>query len=154
MIFLNRFFKFLMLFVVAYFLLFVVGMYFFADSDLGISFLDYLKNRLQTPQLLIILGFALIYPFLGFGKIKFYINGSWEDNKEWIDSVITNCGFEEISFQNSTIIYQKKNRFIRAVNLGEDVLKVQIDDSPIIISGMRKELKKLKQQLDFAKKMK
>lgn len=152
MVIVQRFIKFLALFAVFYFLFFIVALYFLSDAYLQTGFNHFFIQHFQIKQLLIIVLFSAIYPFVGFTKVKFYMNGDWDSNKDWILAVIANCGFEQIP--NTVNSFRKKNVFVRAINLGEDILNINTSDNPIIISGMRKELKKLKQQLDFEKRLK
>jgi hypothetical protein len=124
-----------------------------SPSSKDIPLDEFIAMRFGLKSVLIIFGFSIIYPLMGFAKIKFYVNGDWEANKEWIIPIVEECGYVKEEENDKEITYRKKNKFMRAINLGEDHLILDKTDNPLEFYGMRKEVKRLKQRLDLAKEL-
>ncbi|GEM_PF-6282794 len=150
--FLRRFLKFLVFFGISYILIFVLFVYMSpANNDVPLK--EIIAMRFGLKSVVIIFVFSIIYPLLGFAKIRLYINGNWSANEEWIVPIIEECGYVKEQEDDKEIMYRKKNKFMRAINLGEDHLILDKTDNPLEFYGMRKEVKRLKQRLDIAKEL-
>ena len=124
-------------------------------TNLGkqISYKDIFRSLLGTSRIrifLIIAGaYALIYPFLVFGKKERYLNGSFEKNRTGLLKAFEEQNYVLAKESETKLEFRKKSGFSKFMLFGQDKIEVDISGNPIIIDGLRKELQRLNVSLDM-----
>ncbi len=105
----------------------------------------------DRTNLLIILFFAaysLIYPLLGYGKIKRHLNGNYADNSEHFEKAFEAMGYIKTATRDDRIVYRRKSGLSRFMEMYEDGIEVFTGEDPVIISGLRKRITRINRIID------
>ncbi|MBN2350786.1 MAG: hypothetical protein JXJ22_18250 [Bacteroidales bacterium] len=111
-------------------------------------FAELISTGRYTLLVALLLIFSFSYPILGFGKKVRYINGSFVKNRQEIEMAFDDLNYLLESEEENTLVFRKKNILLRFIYYWEDKIEVDTKNNPLIISGVRKELRKLDQLLD------
>lgn len=104
----------------------------------------------RTRLLLIIAAlYSFVYPLLVFGKKERYINGKFTANREGFLKAFAEQDYFLSKEAENKLEFRKKSGFNRAMSFGQDKLEVDISGNPVIIDGLKKELRKLDVSLDM-----
>ncbi len=118
-----------------------------------ISFQEIISALLENNRIrifLIIAGiYALIYPVLVFGKTERYMNGSFEKNRDGLLKSFEEQKYVMTKETGTKLEFRKKSGFSRIMSFGQDKIDIDISGNPIIIDGLRKELRRLDVSLDM-----
>jgi hypothetical protein len=109
----------------------------------------FLGSRRIRLLIFVVFGYSLIYPLLVFGKRERYINGKFSDNRDGFLKAFAEQDYVLTKEKNSTIEFRKKSGFSRIMSLGQDKIEVDFTGNPVIIDGLRKELRRLDTSLDM-----
>ncbi len=93
-------------------------------------------------------GFALIFPLIGFGKKKVYLNKSFEEERIHLEKIMEAMGFVKVSDEGNLLCYRYKSGVKKMLLLYEDTIAIEHSDNPVIISGPQKELRRLGRMFD------
>jgi hypothetical protein len=99
--------------------------------------------------LFVVVAYSLIYPLLVFGKKERYINGKFSDNRYGFIKAFAEQNYVLTKERGTKLQFRKKSGFSRFMSLGQDKIEVDISDNPVIIDGLRKELRRLDVSLDM-----
>jgi hypothetical protein len=99
--------------------------------------------------LFVVVAYSLIYPLLVFGKKERYINGKFSDNRDGFIKAFAEQNYVLTRERGTKLEFRKKSGFSRFISLGQDKIEVDISDNPVIIDGLRKELRRLDVSLDM-----
>lgn len=99
--------------------------------------------------LFVVLAYSLIYPLLVFGKKERYINGKFSDNRNGFFKAFAEQDYILTKEKETTLEFRKKPGFNRILLMGQDRIEVDFSDNPVIIEGLRKELRRLDASLDM-----
>lgn len=110
------------------------------------------NDRRMLTFLVLIFAYSLVYPVIAFTTIKRYLNGSYSDNQKHFEKVFETLGFEKESDSPDSIVYRKKSRLTRFLQWGEDRVVINTSSSPVTISGLRKNVKRIDALFDQLQK--
>lgn len=108
----------------------------FSTNKLGIEMFLSQKGLLMGVVIVI---FALLYPFFGFAKKTLSFNA--EQKTAEIENVMKMCGFARIDGgQNDKMLFKAETQAKRLMMLYEDVITITTIDGVSVIDGHRKEV--------------
>lgn len=93
---------------------------------------------------------AAFYPFLSYVKKEVFITGTYEENEETIQKVFENYGYELICQDSMTATYRIRSKFTRFMRMYEDAVIITKGESPLILSGYRRDIFKLASGIQYA----
>jgi hypothetical protein len=99
--------------------------------------------------LFVVLVYSLIYPLLVFGKKERYINGKFSDNRDGFIKAFTEQDYILTKEKDTMLVFRKKSGFSRILLMGQDRIEVDFSDNPVIMEGLRKELRRLDASFDM-----
>jgi preprotein translocase subunit SecG len=123
----------------------------FLRSGDGITELKevFMKSERIRLFLIVVVAYSLIYPVLVFGKKERYINGKFSDNRDGFIKAFAEQNYILTREKETILEFRKKSGFSRIMSLGQDKIEVNYTDNPVIIEGLRKELRRLDGSLDM-----
>lgn len=136
---LIRSIKYLIYFVLIFFL--IVGLiYFFStQKQSGLSFTEMFQEGSFPKLAIFFLAVAVIYPALGFGKRNLYLNGDYSKYADIIDSAMRDLDYEKASEEEGKVIYRCTSHSKRLGRMYEDAITFDVSDNPVVIEGFRKD---------------
>ncbi len=145
---LNRLVKYLVLLLIMIVILLTIA--FLRRGD-GITELK--EVFISSPRLklflVVVVAYSLIYPLLVFGKRERYINGRFSENRDGFIRAFAEQNYIPTKEKDMTLEFRKKSGFSRMMSLGQDKIEVDYSGNPVIIDGLRKELRRLDISLDM-----
>ncbi len=148
LIYLRRMVKYLLVIALFFFLLLIVLPSISESRPMSDTFLEIISNDRSRVILLLILLVAFFYPLIGFVKKERYLNSDFQKNRADIEKALSDLHYTLQDESGSILTYRKKSGFMRLMYYGEDKIEIDSTDNPIIISGLRKEIRKLDKMLD------
>ena len=145
---LSRLIKYLMLLMAMIIILLAIAFLRRGDgiNELKEAFLS--SNRIRL-FLFVVIAYSLIYPFLVFGKRERYINGKFSDNRDGFIKAFAEQDYILTKERDTILEFRKRSGFSRIMSLGQDKIEIDISENPVIIDGLRKELRRLDTSLDM-----
>ncbi len=111
-----------------------------------------LAERIKDPQLQLIwiffIAYTLIYPLIGFTKVQRHLNGTYNQNRDVFEKAFEILDFAKAKETEDVVVYQRKSKLARFMQLYEDEIEVKTGDNPVVISGMRKTVKRIDSMID------
>lgn len=111
-----------------------------------------LVGRLKDPKLqlfwIFILVYTLIFPLIGYTRIQRHLNGTFLQNRDAFEKAFEMLDYIKIEESQDHIVYRRRSKFARFMQIYEDGIVVIPGDNPVIISGMRKTVKRIDRMLD------
>ena len=143
----RRTFKFIfyLVFIFAIVLIFIPMI---TGSKPEFTFSEALQNRRMLLLIVLFLAYSLVYPLIGFTKIKRYLNGSFNDNREVFDKTFDILHYEKALDTPEKIVYRRKSKFTRFAQWYEDAVVIMPNENPVIISGLRKSVTRIDRMID------
>lgn len=145
---LRRMVKYLLVFAVIFFLFLILLPAVSENRPMGDSLMEMISNDRFRIILLIFFVLAFVYPVTNFVKKERYLNGDFQKNRGDIEKALSDLHYIMINEEDSKLIYRKKSGFMRMIYYWEDKIVIDITNNPILISGVRKEIKRLEKILD------
>lgn len=99
--------------------------------------------------LFVVLAYSLIYPLLVFGKKERYINGKFSDNRDGFIKAFAEQDYILAKEKDTILEFRKKSGFSRILLMGQDRIEVDFSDNPVIMEGLKKELRRMDAALDM-----
>ena len=109
---------------------------------------DIWQDRRMLMFMVLILAYALIYPFIAYTTIKRHLNGSFEDNRAVFEKAFEGLQYIKVLDTPEKIIYRKKSHFARFMHWYEDSIVILPNENPVIISGLRKAVTRIDRIVD------
>jgi hypothetical protein len=140
------------------FLVFLVALFFIMLFLLpwltrGISFEQTYNILLFSKKMRMVLSilfvYAFVYPLINFGRKDRYISGTFEDNRVVFEKVMEKLDYIKKSEEASLLVFRRKSAFPRIIMWGEDRVEIDIARKPILLSGPKKDLKRIEMALDI-----
>ncbi|MBN2482406.1 MAG: hypothetical protein JXB19_11740 [Bacteroidales bacterium] len=144
----RRFIKFLLYAVFFLILLLIILPLIAEGKTVSESFQELFRQKQTIIIIALLLAYSLLYPVIGFRKVKRYINGRFDDNKVYFDEAFQGLDYIKKRESDSEIVYRKKSFPTRALYLWEDEVKLDTYDNPVIISGMRKATTRINRRIE------
>ncbi|MBN2612576.1 MAG: hypothetical protein JXB00_13555 [Bacteroidales bacterium] len=107
------------------------------------------SNDRTRLVLLVAVIYSFFYPLLVFGKKERYINGKFESNREGFLKAFDEQGYKLRKESGNMLGFRKKSGFTRVMSMGQDKIEADISGNPVIIDGLKKELRRLDVSLDM-----
>ena len=147
-IYLRRMVKYLLVFALIFFLFLIVFPAVSTNRPMSDSFMDIISHDRSRILLILILIMAFIYPVISFVKKERYLNGDFQKNREDIEKALSDLHYILLNEEGPKLVYRKKSGFMRMMYYWEDNIEIDISNNPILISGVRKEIRRLEKILD------
>ncbi|MFO7658843.1 MAG: hypothetical protein R6W78_17420 [Bacteroidales bacterium] len=107
------------------------------------------SNERTRLVLLVAAIYSFIYPLLVFAKKERYINGNFETNRQGFLKAFDEQGYKLNKESGNMLEFRKKSGLTRVMSMGQDKIEADISGNPVIIDGLKKELRKLDVSLDM-----
>ncbi len=92
-------------------------------------------------MILVIVGFALLYPFMGYQKRSVPFNAT--QNKDEVERVMLMCGYTLSHSEGDRMVFRSSKAFNRLVLLYEDAITIETGTYSSEVSGPRREVVKV-----------
>ncbi|MDR2292395.1 MAG: hypothetical protein LBE11_02855 [Prevotellaceae bacterium] len=113
----------------------------------------FLEDGRPLQMLCLVVVFAVIYPFIGFAKVKIYLNQPVNEDKNEIIELFAQRKYVLVSDENKILTFRPKNKFNRLTRMYEDLLELDYSDTVLKFQGLRKDVYRYKRMLEeFAQK--
>lgn len=93
---------------------------------------------------------AAIYPGLSYIKKEAFITGTYQENEEKIHMVFENYGYELVSEDDETATFRIRSKMTRFMRMYEDAIVITKGESPLILSGYRRDIFRLASGIQYA----
>lgn len=93
---------------------------------------------------------AAIYPALSYVKKEAFITGTYSENEEAIKKVFSNYGYEMVSEDEESVTFRIKSGMTRFMRMYEDAIVITKGESPLILSGYRRDIFRLASGIQYA----
>ena len=133
-----------LLFIIIYFLI----LYLIGANENYDSFPEYLLSYAEPKLLGFYLLLVVIYPLVGFVNQKRHLNKDYSHNKEIVEKVFEQLGYEKTKENNDKVFFRKRTTVGRLALMFMDTVIVDKSENPIKIDGVRKEVKRINKELD------
>jgi len=145
----KRFLIFAVYFAVLITLMFIVLFYVKGYNDEG-ELINYLSTLLQKKFILFYVGMVAIYPLFAFINVKRHLNKEYAYYSEAVERVMEQSGYIKLNETDTHITFRKEKMGARLALMFLDEISINKSDNPVVISGLRKEVRKLNRMLDTA----
>lgn len=141
--------KYLVYFVILFVIIVTVVGLLTTKGPSTFSYSDLLKEGSFPKLVVFFVVFAAVYPFLGFGKRKLYINGDFSKYREMVIDTMTNAGFELEAEDGEKVTFRQASKVRRFSRMFEDRVTFITTDNPVEVEGYRKDVDRLVRALDY-----
>lgn len=93
---------------------------------------------------------AALYPALSYVKKETFITGTYQENEDTIKRVFDNYGYELVSEDSESATFRIKSKMTRFMRMYEDAITITKGESPLILSGYRRDIFKLASGIQYA----
>ncbi len=100
-----------------------------------------IKGGRLLYMILVIVGFALLYPFMGYQKRSMPINAT--QNKDEVERIMLMCGYKLVAAEGDRMTFRAARAFNRLVLLYEDAITIETGTYSSEVSGPRREVVKV-----------
>jgi len=145
---LRRMVKYLLVIAIVFFLFLILLPAVSENRSVNDSIMDIIGNDRSRILLILIFAMAFIYPIISFVKKERYLNGDFEKNRADIEKALSDLHYFQLRERDSKLVFRKKSGFMRMMYYWEDKIEIDISNNPILISGIRKEVRRLEKILD------
>ena len=118
----------------------------------GIGFYDIFKEN-TLPQLLVfILAVGAAYPALGFTKKNVFATNLNRKTSDYADTIIEICrskNYVLVSNENGILKFKAERIAMRITRMFEDIITIDLNDNPLKIEGLRKDVYRIASALDY-----
>ncbi len=118
------------------------------DTSISETFRELTGQKRFIIIMLLFAVYTLLYPIIGFTKMKRYINGSFDENRVFFEGAFDALNYIKIKESGQQIVYRKRSKLTRALQLWEDEIILDASDNPVIITGMRKAVIRINRLLE------
>lgn len=136
---LIRSIKYLIYFVLIFFLIVGLIYLFSTQKQSGLSFTEMFQEGSFPKLAIFFLIVAALYPALGFGKRNLYLNGEYSKYADIIDLAMRDLEYEKTSQEGGRVVYRCASHSKRLGRMYEDAITFDIGDNPVVIEGFRKD---------------
>ncbi len=146
---LIRSIKYLIYFVLIFFLIVGLIYLFSTQKQSGLSFAEMFQEG-SFPKLAIFFIFvAATYPALGFGKRQLHLNGEYSKYADIIDLAMRDLEYEKSSEEGSKVVYRCASHTKRLGRMYEDAITFDVSGNPVVIEGFRKDTTRVLNTLSY-----
>ena len=133
---LIRSLKYLLYFVIIFFLCIALVLL-FSHQPIS-SFPELFKEGSLLPICLIFLFFAAIYPLVGYRKGRLVMDGEWKDYRDAIKKTMEGADYELVSEDENSLKFRSKRAAIRLTRMWEDAItftRQESDPNLVLVDG-------------------
>lgn len=133
---LIRSLKYLLYFVIIFFLCIALVLL-FSRQPIS-SFPELFKEGSLLPICLIFLFFAAIYPLVGYRKGRLVMDGEWKDYRDAIKKTMEGADYELVSEDENSLKFRSKRAAIRLTRMWEDAItftRQESDPNLVLVDG-------------------
>lgn len=133
---LIRSLKYLLYFVIIFFLCIALVLL-FSHQPIS-SFPELFKEGSLLPICLIFLFFAAIYPLVGYRKGRIVMDGEWKDYRDAIKKTMEGADYELVSEDENSLKFRSKRAAIRLTRMWEDAItftRQESDPNLVLVDG-------------------
>ena len=145
---LRRTAKFILYMAVIFFLVLVLYPFLVKGTPPAVTFREMFQNQKFVLFLLFLLAYSLIYPLVGFAKIKRHLNGTYADNRGVFEKAFETLNYIKTEDTPDKIVYRRKSRYARFAQWYEDRIVISPHENPVVMSGMRKAVSRIDRLID------
>ena len=124
---LIRSLKYLAYFVTIFFLCIAVVLI-FSRQPLS-SFPELFKEGSLLPIALIFLGFAALYPAVGYRKARLVLDGEWKDYREAVMQTMKDAGYQLAQEDDRKMVFRSNRAAIRITRMWEDAITFELQEN-------------------------
>ena len=128
---LIRSLKYLIYFVVIFFLCLALVVLFSHQHPTSLS--ELFKEGSLLPICLIFVGFALLYPAVGYRKAKLTLDDDWKEYRNAVMSTMEGAGYVLKSEDEKTMVFRHSKPLVRFTRMWEDAITFELQDDPTIV---------------------
>ena len=136
---LIRSIKYLIYFVLIFFLIVGLIYLFSTQKQSGLSFTEMFQEGSFPKLAVFFVIVAALYPALGFGKRNLHLNGEYSKYAGIIDLAMRDLEYEKTSEEGNLVIYRCTNHSKRLGRMYEDAISFDVSGNPVVIEGFRKD---------------
>lgn len=117
-------------------------------GDKVYSLEEILHERRFKVFLAFIIAYSFLFPLITFTRVKRHLNGSFEENRDVIETAFITYNYKKTEETSEKIVYRKKSVAGRLIQLGEDAITIYTKEDPVIISGNTKFVSRVNRMID------
>jgi ABC-type maltose transport system permease subunit len=145
---LRRTAKFILYMTVIFFLVLVLYPLLIEGISPAVTLREMFQNQKFMLFLAFLVAYALIYPLVGFVKIKRHLNGTFADNRGVFEKAFETLNYIKTADDPDKIVYRRKSKYARFAQWYEDSIVISPQENPVVISGMRKTVTRIDRLID------
>ncbi len=92
---------------------------------------------------------AAVYPAYSYVKKEVFVEGGFESSRDKIIRVFSDMGYKMVSEDAEKVTFRLRSPMSRFMKLYEDTITITKDESPLILSGLRKEIVRIASRIEF-----
>lgn len=147
--FLVRSIKYLAYFVLIFLLIVGIVFLFSTQKDQGLSFTDMFQEGSLPKLIIFFLIFAVVYPLIGFRKLKIYLNGPFSKYEKLVKTALGNMGYAVEDEGAGCLTFRLKKASQRLSRLYEDRITFTACEDGVMIEGYNKDLVRIKSNVEY-----
>lgn len=93
---------------------------------------------------------SAVYPALSYVKKETFVYGTFESNRDKIIEVFTRMEYVLVREDSETATFRKAKALTRFMRQYEDAVTITKGESPLILSGIRKDIVRLASGIEYA----
>ena len=130
-------------------LLIVIGIFTITSKSDGFRYENLFRPGTGGQMLLFLVVISFVYPLVGYGKRKVYLNKSYTEDKDKIRQIFLNSKYVVTSEEGNIITFRHSSTFARAMRMFEDTITIDGSDNPIVMEGLRKDLIRFSRSIEY-----
>ncbi len=124
--------KYLIYFVIIFFLCIALVLLF--SHQPFTTFPEMFKEGSLLPICLIMVGFAALYPAVGFRKARLNLDGEWKNYRDAVIETMKTAGYRLVGEDERTMKFRSNRAAIRFTRMWEDAITFELqEDNPYLV---------------------
>ena len=124
---LIRSLKYLAYFVLIFFLCIFIVLVFTHQQFTSLH--EMFKEGSLLPITLIFMGFAALYPAVGYRKARLVLDGEWKDYREAVMQTMKDAGYKLVAEDDCTMKFRSTRAAIRITRMWEDAITYELQEN-------------------------
>ena len=146
---LIRALKYLVYFVIIFFVIVGIVFLFSSQKAAGLSFVDLFKEGSLPKIAIFFVAVSAIYPKLSFYKKELYLNGDFTKYAEMVDDVMKKLDYVPEKNEPGRVTYIKNSGYARLTRMFEDRVTFETEGNPVKVEGYRKDLLRILSAINY-----
>ena len=118
----------------------------------GVGFYDLFKDNTIIQLTVFIVAVGALYPMLGFTKKNVFVANLEGKTSDYTDMIINICkekNYVLVSNENGIMKFKAERIAMRITRMMEDIITIDLNDNPLKIEGLRKDVYRIASALDY-----